>query len=58
MLGISVAAYAVYDILTDTGWFAGLMGSVLLIYVVPLIVLLFVIDFVLYRRSKKKGRAE
>lgn len=58
MLGISVAAYAVYDILADTGWFAGLMGSVLLIYVVPLIVLLFVIDFVLYRRSKKKGRAE
>lgn len=42
---ISVAAYAVYDILTDTGWFAGLMGSVLLIYVVPVIVLLLVIDF-------------
>lgn len=43
--GISVAAYAVYDILTDTGWFAGLMGSVLLICVVPVIVLLLVIDF-------------
>ena len=53
LLGISVAAYAVYDILTDTGWFAGILGYVLLIFVVPVIVLLLVIDFVLYKRRKK-----
>lgn len=54
LLGISVAAYAVYDILTDTGWFAGILGYVLLIFVVPVIVLLLVIDFVLYKRRKNK----
>lgn len=53
LLGISVAAYAVYDIMTDTGWFAGILGYVLLIFVVPVIALLLVIDFVLYKRRKK-----
>lgn len=45
------------DILTDTGWFAGILGYVLLIFVVPVIVLLLVIDFVLYKRRKKISKA-
>lgn len=45
------------DILTDTGWFAGILGYVLLIFVVPVIVLLLVIDFVLYKRRKKINNA-
>lgn len=53
LIGIGVAIYAIHDILTDTGWFAGLFGTLLLIFVVPVAVLLLIIDFILYRRSKK-----
>lgn len=52
LLGVGVTAYAIYDILTDTGWFAGLLGMLLLIFVVPVIIVLLIIDFILYKKSK------
>lgn len=54
IIGICVTAYAIYDILTDTGWFAGIVGVLLLIFVLPVILLLLIIDFVLYMRNKRK----
>lgn len=57
LLGIAVTAYAVYDILTDIGWFAGILGSILLIVVVPVNILLLVVNFVLYKRNKKRNEA-
>lgn len=53
LIGIGVTIYAIYDILTDTGWFAGLVGTLLLIFVVPVVLLLLIIDFILYMRNKK-----
>ena len=53
LIGIGVIAYAVYDIMTSTGWFAGLLGMLLLIFVIPVVVLLLIIDFILYIRNKK-----
>ena len=52
LIGICVVAYAVYDIKTSTGWFAGLLGTLLLIFVLP-IVLIFLLADVLVRRLKK-----
>ena len=56
LLGVGVTAYAIYDKLTDTGWFAGLLGMLLLILVVPVIIVLLIIDFILYVIYKKKAR--
>lgn len=54
LLGVGVILYSIHDILTDTGWFAGLVGGVLLIFVLPMIVLLLIIDFILYKRNEGK----
>ena len=54
ILGIGATIYAIYDILTATGWFAGILGMLLLILVLPVIILLLIIDFVLYKRSKRE----
>lgn len=47
-LGVCVSAYAVYDIKTDVGLFAGLLGAVLLAFVIPVIVLLLIADFIVW----------
>lgn len=54
LIGIGVIAYAIYDILTATGWFAGLVGMLLLLFVVPVVLLLVVIDYVIYTRNRKR----
>lgn len=51
-LGLCVSAYAVYDLITDTGWFAGIVGTLLLIFVMPIILILLLADFLLYRQHK------
>ena len=53
VFGLIVTIYAVYDILTDTGWFAGLLGTLLLIFIVPICIVLLIIDLILWRRSKR-----
>lgn len=55
VLAVCVALYAVYDILTDTGWFAGLFGLLLLIFVLPLLLVLLLADFLVWR-SREKGK--
>ena len=62
VLCVLVAAYAAYDIATDTGWFAGLLGTLLLIFVVPALAALLLADiiaaFVVKKRAAKVARAE
>lgn len=55
LIGLCVVLYAAYDILTDTGWFAGITGVLLLILVLPIILALMLADFIVWRlrRSDK-----
>ena len=55
LIGLCVAAYAVYDILTDTGWFAGMLGIVLLLLVLPITLVLLLLDFLVWKVRKAKG---
>lgn len=48
VVGTGILAYGIYDILTDTGWFAGLLGMLLLIFVVPVTVLMLVGNLIMY----------
>jgi len=54
VIGLGVIAYAVYDIMTDTGWFAGLVGVLLLTYVLPAILLFLLIAYIVSGRKDKK----
>lgn len=49
LIGLGVTGYAVYDIMTDTGWFAGLVGTLLLTSVIPAVLLLLAADYLLYK---------
>lgn len=57
MLGTSI--YAVYDIMTDVGWFSGLVGWLLLIYVLPCMLAVLIIDgiiyFIVWRKKKNRS---
>lgn len=56
IISIAVTIYAIYDMLTDTGWFAGIVGMLLLIFAVPAAVLLLAADLILYRINKNKSK--
>lgn len=51
VVGTGILAYGIYDILTDTEWFAGLLGTLLLIFVVPVTVLMLVGNLIMYRMN-------
>lgn len=52
LIGLCVVIYAIYDILTDTGWFAGLIGGLLLMIVLPIILALMLADFLVWKLRK------
>ncbi len=54
LVGLLVAAYAVYDIVTAVGFFGGLLGALLLIFVMPVVAAFLVIDFILAVRKKRR----
>lgn len=57
IIGVCVLAYALYDFMTDTGWFAGMTGMLLLLFVMPIILILLLGDFLVWkfqRMEKKK----
>lgn len=56
LIGACVTIYAIYDIQTDTGWFAGFFGVLLLIVVVPTAVVLMIIDAILYTKAKNQNK--
>ena len=54
LIGVCVAAYAIYDIQTSTGWFAGLLGTLLLIFVLPIVLVLLLADVLVWKLKKPK----
>ena len=61
IIGVCVAVYSVYDIMTDTGFFAGLVGTLLLIFILPIVAVLLLGDFICWRvhvtkKKRKDGR--
>jgi type III secretory pathway component EscT len=54
MTAIAVG-YAVYDIKTSTGWFAGIIGALILMLVVPVLVVLLLGDFVVWFIRRKNN---
>ncbi|MGN0715794.1 MAG: hypothetical protein ACI4LN_08215 [Anaerovoracaceae bacterium] len=54
LVGLLVAAYAVHDILTAVGFFGGLLGVLLLIFVMPVVAAFLVIDLILAVRKKRR----
>ena len=54
LIGLCVAAYAIYDIRTDTGWFAGLLGTLLLIFILPIVLVFLLADILIWRLKKSK----
>lgn len=54
VLTVGVILYAIYDLFTDTGWFAGLFGVILLVYIVPVLLVLLLLDFICCKVNKKR----
>lgn len=57
ILGVCVSAYALYDFATDTGWFAGLTGMLLLMFVLPINIVLLIADFLVWKVKTTKTKA-
>lgn len=54
VIGIGTALFSIYDIKTDTDeWFGGLVGILLLVFVIPFISVLLIIDFIAWKKSNK-----
>ena len=54
LIAVCVAAYTVYDIQTSTGWFAGLLGVLLLISVLPIAAVFLLVDILVWWLKKPK----
>ncbi len=54
-IGLLIATCAVWNIWTDSGWFAGLVGGLLFIFVEPVVLVLLVTDYIIWRvRGREK----
>lgn len=53
-IGILVTMYAVYDIKTDVGFMAGMVGFLLLLFVIPIVLVLLVADFIIWKLKKRE----
>ena len=52
VLGIGTAVFSIYDIKTDTDeWFQGLVGILLLAFVIPFIIVLLFIDWIAWKKN-------
>lgn len=51
LISLCVIGYAVYDIVTDTAFFAGIVGVMLLVIIVPTTVFLLLADFLVWKRN-------
>lgn len=54
IIGVLTFLYAIYDIKTSTGLFAGLCGIILLVTVVPVTIALLLIELLVWVYNKKK----
>ena len=56
LIGLCDFIYAIYDIKTGTGDFGGLIGVLLLIFVLPIIAALLLVDFLVWR-ARRPGKS-
>lgn len=54
LLALGVLGYAIYDICTDEGFLAGILGMLLLITVFPIQIIALIVEFFVYRHKKNK----
>lgn len=58
ILMVATGIYAIYNIMTDVGDFSGIMGALLLMFEIPCMVGLLIIDgiiyFIVWRRKKQE----
>lgn len=54
IIGVLTFLYAIYDIKTSTGLFAGLYGIILLVTVVPVTIALLLIELLVWVYNKKR----
>ena len=54
IIGVLTFLYAIYDIKTSTGLFAGLCGIILLVTVVPVTIALLLIELLVWVYNKKR----
>lgn len=55
VIGIGISIFSIYDLkIHSDEWLGGLVGAVLLVYVIPFIMLLLIIDFIVWKISKSK----
>ena len=54
IIGVLTFLYAIYDIKTSTGLFAGLCGIILLVSVVPVTIALLLIELLVWVYNKKR----
>ena len=47
--------YAIYDINTDTGWFAGIVGALILCITIPVFAVLLLADFIVWIIRRKNN---
>lgn len=56
VLAVLAGGYAVYDIRTDTGWFAGLFGVLIMFMGMPVFAVLLLGDWVVWLVNRKRNR--
>ncbi|MBD5530842.1 MAG: hypothetical protein HDQ98_01385 [Lachnospiraceae bacterium] len=56
VLEVFIVGYAIYDLMTDTGMLAGILGFLLLYCVAPIPVILLIVDVCLYFAKARKNR--
>ena len=56
VLAVLAGGYAVYDIRTDTGWFAGLLGALIMFMGIPVFVVLLLGDWVVWLVNRNRNR--
>jgi len=54
VIGIGTALFSIFDIKNNTDeWFGGLVGILLLVFVIPFVTGLLIIDFIAWKKSNK-----
>ena len=56
LTGLCVTGYAIYDIATDAGFFAGIVGILLLAISIPITIVLLLADFLVWKLKKDGER--
>lgn len=54
VFGLSAVVYGIYDMLTDVGFMGGILGFLIIITALPIMFILLLIDFIVWKIHSKK----